>query len=99
VLKVSLIESGQDSATVAAIVAPAGQAIGAQTPEEIALSVLAAVVAARRAVASGAEVASVRPQAAAAKRPLPLPALSPASASASAPASVKAGGSCCGGGA
>ncbi|MDE2145602.1 MAG: XdhC family protein, partial [Burkholderiales bacterium] len=48
VLKAALLESGQDAAAVAAIVAPAGQAIGAQTPEEIALSVLAAVVAARR---------------------------------------------------
>jgi xanthine dehydrogenase accessory factor len=49
VLKASLVESGADAAAVAAIVAPAGQPIGAQTPEEIALSVLAAVVAARRA--------------------------------------------------
>ncbi|MFM1988644.1 MAG: hypothetical protein RJA99_1601 [Pseudomonadota bacterium] len=48
VLKASLVESGGDPAAVAAIVAPAGQPIGAQTPEEIALSVLAAVVAARR---------------------------------------------------
>ena len=48
VLKASLLEAGHDAAAVAAIVAPAGQAIGAQTPEEIALSVLAAVVAARR---------------------------------------------------
>jgi xanthine dehydrogenase accessory factor len=48
VLKASLIEAGHDAAAVEAIVAPAGQAIGAQTPEEIALSVLAAVVAARR---------------------------------------------------
>jgi xanthine dehydrogenase accessory factor len=48
VLKAQLIESGCDAAAVNAIVAPAGQAIGAQTPEEIALSVLAAVVAARR---------------------------------------------------
>ena len=48
VLKASLLEAGHDAAAVAAIVAPAGKAIGAQTPEEIALSVLAAVVAARR---------------------------------------------------
>ena len=48
VLKASLIESGLDAKAVEAIVAPAGQAIGAQTPEEIALSVLAEVVAARR---------------------------------------------------
>jgi len=48
VLKAALVGSGHDAAAVAAIVAPAGQPIGAQTPEEIALSVLAAVVAARR---------------------------------------------------
>jgi xanthine dehydrogenase accessory factor len=50
VLKAALLEAGHDAAAVEAIVAPAGQAIGAQTPEEIALSVLAAVVAARRGV-------------------------------------------------
>jgi xanthine dehydrogenase accessory factor len=49
VLKESLIASGEDAARVNAIVAPAGAAIGPQTPEEIALAVLAAVVAARRA--------------------------------------------------
>jgi xanthine dehydrogenase accessory factor len=52
VLKAALLEAGHDPAAVEAIVAPAGQAIGAQTPEEIALSVLAAVVAARRGVVS-----------------------------------------------
>lgn len=49
VLKAALKEAGEDAAAVDAIVAPAGQPIGAQTPPEIALSVLAAVVAARRA--------------------------------------------------
>jgi xanthine dehydrogenase accessory factor len=87
VLKASLIESGQDAVAVAAIVAPAGQAIGAQTPEEIALSVLAAVVAARRATAVNVDVTAARPAVAT----KPLPALAPAVA--------KAGGSCCGGGA
>ncbi len=48
VLKAALVQAGHDAAAVAAIIAPAGQAIGAQTPEEIALSVLTAVVAARR---------------------------------------------------
>jgi xanthine dehydrogenase accessory factor len=52
VLRDSLIEAGHDADAVRAIVAPAGQSIGAQTPEEIALSVLAAVVAARRGSAS-----------------------------------------------
>lgn len=68
VLKASLIESGLDAAAVDAIVAPAGQAIGAQTPEEIALSVLAAVVAARR----GSVAAPVAPvEAKSAIAPLP----------------------------
>lgn len=48
VLRASLVESGLESDAVAAIVAPAGQAIGAKTPEEIALAALASVVAARR---------------------------------------------------
>jgi xanthine dehydrogenase accessory factor len=48
VLKAALKEAGEVADHVDAIVAPAGQLLGAQTPEEIALSVLAAVVAARR---------------------------------------------------
>jgi xanthine dehydrogenase accessory factor len=48
VLLDSLVASGEDPAAVARIVAPAGAIIGAQTPEEIALSVLTSVVAARR---------------------------------------------------
>jgi xanthine dehydrogenase accessory factor len=48
VLLSSLIASGANPAEVARINAPAGASIGAQTPEEIALSVLTAVVAARR---------------------------------------------------
>lgn len=64
VLKAALKEAGEHAAAVDAIVAPAGQPIGAQTPPEIALSVLAAVVAARRACtadtpASAAPAASV----------------------------------------
>lgn len=62
VLKAALLESGHDKAAIDAIVAPAGQAIGAQTPEEIALSVLAAVVAARRgAVAAPAAKPVIAP--------------------------------------
>ena len=95
VLRGGLIASGEDPAAVARIVAPAGEFIGAQTPEEIALSVLTSVVAARR----GRE-----PQ------PQPQPTLQTASAeiaaepavamrSVSEPrAAAKAGGSCCGGG-
>jgi xanthine dehydrogenase accessory factor len=48
VMRASLINAGENPQQVAAIVAPAGEPIGAQTPEEIALAVLAAVVAARR---------------------------------------------------
>jgi xanthine dehydrogenase accessory factor len=74
VLKASLIETGLDTGAVNAIVAPAGQAIGAQTPEEIALSVLAAVIAARRGTASAPSAAEVAS----------MPATSSASASAAA---------------
>jgi xanthine dehydrogenase accessory factor len=48
VLRASLLASGADAADVAAIVAPAGYPMAATTPQEIALSVLAAVVAKRR---------------------------------------------------
>lgn len=102
VLRESLIEAGQDATAVRAIVAPAGQSIGAQTPEEIALSVLAAVVAARRGGV---------PDVAAAAKParVPLPELAPIAGSccggeetASVPAVASVmepkspGGSCCG---
>lgn len=50
VLRDSLVASGADPAAVAAIVAPAGYPMPATTPEEIALSVLAAVVSHRRGV-------------------------------------------------
>ncbi len=49
ILKESLLGAGFDAQAVSAIEAPAGQPIGAQTPEEIALSVLASLVARRRA--------------------------------------------------
>jgi xanthine dehydrogenase accessory factor len=72
VLKAALVEAGEDAAAVAAIVAPAGQPIGAQTPEEIALSVLAAVVAARRGQGSPVTAAApaVGPDAAPAQKPV-----------------------------
>lgn len=100
VLKAALLESGADAAAVDAIVAPAGQAIGAQTPEEIALSVLAAVVAARRG----------RPVEAPLETPQEAPLEAPVAASPAAAAPVVrpkllplpelpvTGGSCCGGG-
>lgn len=75
VLRQALIEAGHEAAAVNAIVSPVGQAIGAQTPQEIALSVLAAVVAARRALA-GAPSAEAR--LAKGQTPEPTAALSPA---------------------
>jgi xanthine dehydrogenase accessory factor len=56
VLKDSLIASGENAAQVAAIVAPAGEPVGAQTAEEIALTVMVAVVAARRAALAAVPV-------------------------------------------
>jgi xanthine dehydrogenase accessory factor len=82
VLKESLRAGGVDLQALDAIVAPAGYPIAASTPEEIALSVLAAVVARRRGAhpaasqampATCCESATVAPQLA--------PALAPASAS------------------
>lgn len=50
-LREYLKERGHDRARVDAVISPAGMEIGAVTPEEIALSVLAGVVAARRGAA------------------------------------------------
>jgi xanthine dehydrogenase accessory factor len=72
VLRESLIQAGQDAQAVQAIVAPAGQSIGAQTPEEIALSVLAAVIAARRGAMAPAAAVPAK-----AVRPAPLPEMAP----------------------
>ena len=55
VLKNSLVAAGADAIAVAGIIAPAGYPIAATTPEEIALSVLAAVVSQRRGLAPKAE--------------------------------------------
>jgi xanthine dehydrogenase accessory factor len=92
VLKAALVEAGEDAAAVAAIVAPAGQPIGAQTPEEIALSVLAAVVAARRGQEAPAQVPNLTPtpvQTSAAQEPSPR-AEHAAAAAASAPSALPA---------
>ncbi|MBN9426404.1 MAG: XdhC family protein [Burkholderiales bacterium] len=61
VLKESLLTAGADAQAVAAIIAPAGHPMAASTPEEIALSVLAAVVSNRR---SGVAQVAQAPQAA-----------------------------------
>lgn len=84
VLRESLLSSGEVPSGVARIIAPAGESIGAHTPEEIALSVLAAVVAARRRrFPSGAlAVADTASR--------PLEAVVPTEA-------VPGGGGCCGG--
>lgn len=59
-LRTYLKERGQDPGRVDAIVSPAGIEIGAVTPEEIALSVLAALVKARReGVAADAQPSAV----------------------------------------
>jgi xanthine dehydrogenase accessory factor len=47
-LKAELLERGCDPSQVDRIEAPAGERIGAQTPEEVALAVLASVVSSRR---------------------------------------------------
>jgi xanthine dehydrogenase accessory factor len=101
VLKDSLVAAGHDAEAVAAIVAPAGltmaEQMGAHTPEEVALSVLAAVVAARRrgrpaaTTASGASAASPAQPETAASTPTPSSEGVPAVVPAAAP------GSCCGG--
>lgn len=82
VLKDSLITAGSDPQAVAEIVAPAGYPISASTPEEIALSVLAAVVSNRR-------------RSAALPAALAVP---ETSAAPSTPAAMPARSSCCGGG-
>src|SRR3990167_1421869 len=84
VLRQSLISAGGDTDNGARIHPPPGESIGAHTPEEIALAVLAAVIAARRgrvpvAQPKGPEVALV-----AAKASAPVEA-------------ATGGGGCCGG--
>lgn len=88
VLKAALIEAGHAADAVNAIVAPAGEPIGAQTPEEIALSVLATVVAAKRGPAPEPVAATPVPAIAAEMAAVMAPAVAPAVAPAK---------SCCGG--
>ena len=104
VLKSALLASGESPERVAAIIAPAGQAIGAQNPEEIALAVLAAVVAARRGLAQpNTDLAP--PSAPVTTAPAPqisdpsaVPAITPtAVAPKPGPAAAPVGARCCGG--
>jgi xanthine dehydrogenase accessory factor len=103
VLKASLVGAGADATAVDAIVAPAGYPMAATTPEEIALSVLAAIVSARRAT-------SVEALLERAQEPADVPAMAAASPVASCcgdevaataapagPAPAGASRSCCGG--
>jgi len=64
-LRTYLKERGHDSLRVDAVVSPAGVAIGAVTPEEIALSVLAGLVKARR---EGGGIAASAPDTASARK-------------------------------
>ncbi|MCX8522204.1 MAG: XdhC family protein, partial [Rhodoferax sp.] len=106
VLRNSLVASGENAAEVARIIAPAGESIGAQTPEEIALSVLTSVVAAQRGrtihsepapslTQTAAPVGMASGVAAARCCSAAAPAATPVTTSATGPTTT---GSCCGGG-
>jgi xanthine dehydrogenase accessory factor len=97
VLKDSLVASGSDADGVAAIVAPAGYPMAATTPEEIALSVLAAVVSHRRGVtAPVAKAVALEPVASTVTAaPLASCCGGPMAELPAAPVAVKS--SCCGG--
>jgi len=97
VLKDSLVASGSDADGVAAIVAPAGYPMAATTPEEIALSVLAAVVSHRRGVtAPAAKAVALEPVASTVTvEPVASCCGGPVAELPAAPVAVKS--SCCGG--
>ena len=107
VLKDALVAAGHEAAAVGAVVAPAGlpmaEQMGAHTPEEVALSVLAAVVAARRRgrPAEPSSLAAPAAKAAALASPALLP--DPAAAAPLPPTgerrlpALPAVSSCCGG--
>jgi len=90
VLKDSLVTAGANPAAVAAIVAPAGYPISASTPEEIALSVLAAVVSNRRGTVAQAGEANEAASARADAEPAAVNSLASAT-------EASAASSCCGG--
>ena len=95
VLKDALVAAGHEAAAVGAIVAPAGlpmaEQMDAHTPEEVALSVLAAVVAARRRGRPAAPAVAA-PAAALVEPPAPA-----SVAPGLAPPALAAGSSCCSG--
>jgi xanthine dehydrogenase accessory factor len=100
VLLDALVSSGESEEAVRRIVAPAGESIGAQTPEEIALSVLASVVAAKRGRAEAAPaVTSIGTTATTATTVTTAVATAAATAAATASpqlADTAASGGCCG---
>lgn len=98
VIKRSLVEAGSEAGAVAAIVAPAGYPMAASTPEEIALSVLAAVVSDRRG-AKAADAADAAGTLAATPSAAVAPSASPGAMPAPPePIAVAAPRFCCGGG-
>src|SRR6201996_9438961 len=98
VLQASLVAAGAEATAVEAIVAPAGYPMSATTPEEIALSVLAAIVSARRATSVEALMERAQDPPAPAPVPVPMPALAvEAPACCREPVAVAAPHSCCGG--
>ncbi len=97
VLKNSLVAAGEEAKAVDAIVAPAGYPMAATTPEEIALSVLASVVSARRATSVDALLERAQePAAAVAVEDAPGPCCASAAVAFEA-APAAATRSCCGG--
>lgn len=96
VLKDSLIAAGSEPSAVQSIVAPAGYPMAATTPEEIALSVLAAVVSNRRGAARMQEPQSTETQSTAVHSPVAHSHEDQAaSVLQAATGSLKASGSCC----
>lgn len=71
-LRQYLKERGHDTARVDAIIAPAGIEMGAVTPEEIALSVLAGLVQARRSGTAGAALQKIPQVIIATQTPAPV---------------------------
>ena len=91
VLKASLVAAGAEATAVEAIVAPAGYPMSATTPEEIALSVLAAIVSARRATSVEALLEHAQDP------PAPIAAEAPTCCGEPATVGAASSHSCCGG--
>lgn len=103
VLRQALLGAGESAQAVAAIVAPAGYPIAASTPEEIALSALAAIVAERRGGMRAALPADAIDDHTTGNAPAAGPGVSPGATVSTAardpaPASAANRSPCCGGG-